>query len=117
KLSISQAVRPPLQSVYSHFSRTQAALLATRISRKFLGGFTLRKTLFTGSCLLAIASFAFAQDQPAPAPAAAPPAAPAAPAAPTALSTPAITGPLSNLPPAVFDAGFFGKISANGILS
>jgi Putative beta-barrel porin-2, OmpL-like. bbp2 len=33
------------------------------------------------------------------------------------LSTPAITGPLSNLPPAVFDAGPFGKISVNGILS
>lgn len=34
-----------------------------------------------------------------------------------ALSTPAITGPLSNLPPLVFDAGPFGKISANGIIS
>ena len=41
----------------------------------------------------------------------------AAPAAPAALPTPAITGPLSNLPPAVFDAGPFGKISANGFLS
>lgn len=40
-----------------------------------------------------------------------------APAAPAALPTPAITGPLSNLPPAVFDAGPFGKISANGFLS
>lgn len=40
-----------------------------------------------------------------------------APAAPTALSTPAITGPLSNLPPLVFDAGPFGKLSANGIIS
>jgi hypothetical protein len=64
---------------------------------------------------LAIASLAFAQDQPAPAAGA--PAAPAAPAGPTALPTPAITGPLSNLPPAVFDAGFFGKISVNGVLS
>ena len=44
------------------------------------------------------------------------PAAPA-PAAPAPLPTPAITGPLSNLPPAVFDAGPFGKISANGFLS
>ena len=42
--------------------------------------------------------------------------APAAPAAPAALPTPAITGPLSGLPPAVFDAGPFGKIAANGIL-
>ena len=33
------------------------------------------------------------------------------------LSTPAITGPLSNLPPAMFDAGPFGKIAVNGILS
>jgi len=71
--------------------------------------------LLAGSCLLAIASLAFAQDQPAPAAGA--PAAPAAPAGPTALPTPAITGPLSNLPPAVFDAGFFGKISVNGVLS
>ena len=65
--------------------------------------------LFAGSCLLAIASLAFAQDQPAPAA--------AAPAGPTTLPTPAITGPLSNLPPAVFDAGFFGKISVNGVFS
>jgi hypothetical protein len=48
---------------------------------------------------------------------AAPAAAPAAPAAPTALSTPAITGPVSNLPPAVFDAGPLGKLSANGIIT
>ena len=46
-----------------------------------------------------------------------PVAAPAAPAAPTALSTPAITGPLANLPPAIFDAGPFGKLSVNGFLS
>ncbi len=44
-------------------------------------------------------------------------AAPAAPAAPMPLSTPAITGPLSNLPPAMFDAGPFGKIAVNGFLS
>lgn len=66
--------------------------------------------LFVGSCLMAIAPLAFAQDQPAPA------AAPA-PAAPAPLPTPAITGPLANLPPATFDAGPFGKISVNGILS
>ena len=41
----------------------------------------------------------------------------AAPAAPAALSTPSITGPLSNLPPAIFDAGPFGKIAVNGFLS
>jgi Putative beta-barrel porin-2, OmpL-like. bbp2 len=60
---------------------------------------------------VAVASLAFAQDQPAPAPAA------PAPAAPAALPTPAITGPLSNLPPAIFDAGPFGKIAVNGFLS
>jgi len=43
--------------------------------------------------------------------------APAAPAAPGPLSSPSMTGPLSNLPPAVFDAGPFGKISGNGFLS
>ena len=42
---------------------------------------------------------------------------PAAPAAPAALPTPAITGPLANLPPAVFDAGPFGKLAVNGFLS
>jgi Putative beta-barrel porin-2, OmpL-like. bbp2 len=57
------------------------------------------------------------------APAAAPadqpaaPAAPAPPAAPTALGTPAITGPVSNLPPAIFDAGPFGKLAVNGIVT
>lgn len=33
-----------------------------------------------------------------------------------ALPTPAITGPLQGLPPAMFDAGPFGKIAVNGIL-
>src|ERR1035441_1513530 len=40
----------------------------------------------------------------------------AAPAAPTALSSPSVSGPISMLPPATFDAGPFGKISVNGIL-
>ena len=48
---------------------------------------------------------------PAPTPAETPPAAAAA------LSTPSIAGPLSNLPPLVFDAGFLGKLSVNGVLS
>jgi hypothetical protein len=34
-----------------------------------------------------------------------------------ALPTPSITGPLSNLPPAIFDAGPFGKLAVNGFLS
>src|SRR5262252_4844945 len=41
----------------------------------------------------------------------------AAPAAPMPLGTPSITGPLSGLPPAMFDAGPFGKIAVNGIIS
>lgn len=45
------------------------------------------------------------------------PAAAAAPAAPAALPTPSITGPLAGLPPAVFDAGPFGKVAVNGLLS
>src|SRR5438132_10407536 len=40
-----------------------------------------------------------------------------APAPSAPLSQPAITGPLSGLPPATFDAGPLGKISANGFLS
>ena len=37
--------------------------------------------------------------------------------APAALPTPAITGPLQGLPPAILDAGPFGKIAVNGIVS
>src|SRR5437868_11068981 len=40
-----------------------------------------------------------------------------APAAAAPLPTPAITGPLQELPPATFEAGPFGKLSANGFLS
>ena len=69
--------------------------------------------------LCAIAAVALAQTPP-PADPAKPadqtPAAPA-PAAPAALPTPAITGPLSGLPPAIFDAGPVGKIAVNGILT
>lgn len=77
-------------------------------------------------CVLAIAVSAWAanpdadtpgptpQDSQAPAAAAA---APAAPAAPMPLPTPSFTGPLSNLPPATFDAGPLGKLSVNAFLS
>jgi hypothetical protein len=51
-------------------------------------------------------------DQPAAAPSTA-----AAPAAPAPLGTPSFTGPVSNLPPAVFDAPPFGHLSVNGIIS
>src|ERR1035438_7122892 len=57
-----------------------------------------------------------AADQNPTTPAAVPPAA-AAPAAPAALSTPSVTGPIAMLPPAMFDAGPFGKIAVNGILN
>jgi hypothetical protein len=71
---------------------------------------------------MAIALTAGAQTPaaPAPAPAAAAqaPAPAAAPAdAPAPLSTFVLTGPLVWVPPAVFDAGPFGKLSVNGILT
>lgn len=65
---------------------------------------------------LALASVCSAQNATATDQAPAAPA-PAAPAAPGPPSSPSMTGPLSNLPPAVFDAGPFGKISGNGFLS
>ena len=40
---------------------------------------------------------------------------PATPA-PSALLTPSIIGPIQELPPALFKAGQFGKISGNGLL-
>jgi hypothetical protein len=61
------------------------------------------------------AAAAAADAKPADQAAAATPAAPAA--APAALASPAITGPLQGIPPAMLDAGPFGKISVNGILS
>src|ERR1035438_1430386 len=39
------------------------------------------------------------------------------PPAPAALPTTSITGPLQELPPAIFDAGPFGKVAVNGFLS
>jgi Putative beta-barrel porin-2, OmpL-like. bbp2 len=87
--------------------------------------FEYLKNLGAIALCFGLVSVCAAQTTPAPAaapaaqPAApeAPAAAPAAPAAPTALSTPAITGPVSNLPPAVFDAGPFGKLDVNGIIT
>jgi hypothetical protein len=88
---------------------------------KFLG-----KNLAVIALCLGLASVGRAQTAPAaPAPAtppatgqaATPAAAPAAPAAPAPLPTPSITGPLSGIPPLVFDAGPFGKLSVNGIIS
>jgi hypothetical protein len=74
----------------------------------------------TGAAM-AVALMAGAQTpptpEPAPAPAAAPAAPAAAPAAPAPLSTFVLTGPLTWLPPAIFDAGPFGKLSVNGIVT
>ncbi len=73
--------------------------------------------IITGAALaMAITASAQAPATPAPAVAAAAAQAPAA-APPAPLSTPAVTGPLQWLPPAVFDAGPLGKISANGIVT
>ncbi len=79
----------------------------------------LLQSMAGAAMAIAFTAFAQAPATPAPAPAAAPAAAaPAAPAdAPTPLSTFVLTGPLQWLPPAVFDAGPFGKLSVNGIVT
>ena len=41
----------------------------------------------------------------------------AAPTPPAPLTTPSMTGPLAGAPPLVFDAGPFGKLAVNGIIS
>jgi hypothetical protein len=75
------------------------------------------KNLAVLALCLGLTSVGRAQSAPAtPAPDQAAPA-PAAPAAPAALPTPSITGPLSGIPPTIFDAGPFGKIAVNGILT
>jgi hypothetical protein len=73
-------------------------------------------TRISAICLVTVGLSLYAQDTP-PAPAAPGAAAPAAPTGPMPLPTPAMTGPLSNLPPAVFDAGPFGKLDVNGFVS
>jgi hypothetical protein len=81
--------------------------------------FEYLKSLGAIAFCFGLASVCAAQNPPTPPPAdqAAPAAAPAAPAAPMPLPTPAITGPLSGAPPFIFDAGPFGNIAVNGILS
>jgi hypothetical protein len=76
--------------------------------------FEYLKSLGAIAFCFGLASVCAAQNPPTP-PADA--AAPAAPAAPMPLPTPAITGPLSSAPPFMFDAGPFGNIAVNGILS
>jgi hypothetical protein len=81
------------------------------------------KTLVVIALCFGLASVCRAQNVPAtPAPDQQKPADQAAPAppAPTAsapLPTPSITGPLAGIPPAKFDAGPFGTIAVNGILT
>ena len=70
----------------------------------------------TGTAM-AMALMVSAQTPATPAPAAAPAAAAAPADAPAPLSTFVLTGPLTWVPPAVFDAGPFGKLSVNGILT
>lgn len=85
--------------------------------------FILHMTM-AGAMAVGVVSAAGAQagsSSPSPATPAATPAASQAPAAapapPAPLTTPAVTGPLAWLPPAMFDAGPLGKIAANGIVT
>lgn len=88
------------------------------------------KTLAVLVLYLGLTSLSRAQSPPAaaapatPAPATATADAQASQAAPAATPTPAaplpspsITGPLSGIPPLVFDAGPFGKLAVNGVVS
>lgn len=86
----------------------------------------MKSSLATLAFCLALASVGNAQststdqkapDQTTPAAPATPAAAPAAPAAPAPLSSPAMTGPLANQPPLVFDGGDLGNLSVNGVIS
>ena len=81
------------------------------------------KTLAVIALCIGLASVCRAQNAPAtPAPDQQKPAdqsapAPAAPTPSAPLPTPSITGPLAPIPPATFDAGHFGTIAVNGILT
>ncbi len=84
---------------------------SSHINLQLLTGFALALAVVAGAQTPATPPPA----EPAATPAAAAAAAPAA--APSPLTTPSVTGPLQWLPPANFDAGPFGKISANGIVT
>jgi len=81
----------------------------------------LISTVSTEAQAPAVAASTVASSSTSAAPAGAPAAAveptPAPAAAPAPLTTPAVTGPLQWLPPAVFDAGPFGKLAVNGIVT
>ena len=81
---------------------------------------SFRRALFLAPVLsLALTSLSTPASAQSATPAPPAPAATAAPAAaaPSPLPTPSLTGPLQWLPPAVFDVGPLGKLSANGIVS
>jgi len=76
------------------------------------------KKLAAAVFCLGLASVCDAQNAtPAPADGTAAAAAPATPAAPAPLPMPSITGPIQFIPPAMLDAGPFGKIAVNGFLT
>lgn len=84
--------------------------------------FNVRNLTAMALCF-AFTSVCGAQNAPAPQPADEKPAAQTAvaptsdPPLPAPLTTPAITGPLHQLPPATFDAGPLGAIEVNGVLN
>jgi hypothetical protein len=77
--------------------------------------FAVRYVSASALALCLLAATCGAQTAPADQKPADPAAAPSAPPAP--LPTPAITGPLQEQPPIIFDAGPFGNLAVNGILS
>lgn len=83
--------------------------LNAKVVLQFIAGAALSAALMAAAQAPASSSSSVPAQSPAPA-------APAA-AAPAPLSTFVLTGPLQWLPPAVFDAGPFGKLSVNGILT
>jgi hypothetical protein len=88
----------------------------------YMKPYRLLQSMAGAAMAIALMSGAQAPTTPAPTPAPAPAdqaPAPAAPAdaAPAPLSTFVLTGPLQWLPPATFDAGPFGKLSVNGIVT
>ena len=94
---------------------SKAMVILRSISLRSIAGTAI---LGAGMAIAFVASAQTPAATPSSTPAAQTPA-PAAPAdaAPTPLSTFVLTGPLTWLPPATFDAGPFGKLSVNGIVT
>ncbi len=93
--------------------RILQAAAVTAMSAALVAG--AQTTNSSSSVAVATAAAPAAQAPATPAPAAQAPAAPATPPAP--LSTFVLTGPLTWLPPATFDAGPLGTLSVNGIIT